>query len=103
MRPTLTNVSRMRWLAVTLLLFSFGSSGCLVLDAPDGELQCSEVPKRACPQGYYCLMPDRRCWRDGHFPADLAMPSTFPDGPEDMSIPVGDDLMSVGGDLLQSD
>ena len=98
----------MRLLAVTLFAFTFAFAGCLGVDSPDGSLICADDPTRACPQGFYCLAPSNRCWRYGHFPEDMAQPIHFnPGGPEDMSVPIENDLGSddAGGadDLSQSD
>ena len=68
----------MRLFAVALFVFAF--AGCLDIDSPDGALKCSDVPKRACPQGFYCLASSDTCWRDGHFPADMADPAHFNPG-----------------------
>jgi hypothetical protein len=98
----------MRWLVVFFALVGIGFSGCLVLDAPDGELMCSTVAKRACPAGYYCLAGDNTCWRYGDFPADMAEPMPFsPGGPDDLSVEM-DDLsppadMTPNADLLETD
>lgn len=74
-------------------LFAFAFVGCLDIDSPDGALKCSDVPKRACPEGFYCLAADNTCWRYGHFPNDMADPFHFnPGGPDDMSIPVEADM-----------
>ncbi len=103
----------MRWLVAFVALASFG--GCLSLDAPDGALLCSTNPKRLCPVGFYCLAGDNTCWRDGHFPADMAQPTqSFPGGGEDdLSLPLDDlspafdlgapDDQSSNDDLLQTD
>jgi len=82
----------MRLFAVALFVLAF--SGCLDIDSPDGALKCSDVPKRACPEGFYCLATSNTCWRYGHFPEDMAEPGQFNPGgpPEDMSIPVEDDM-----------
>ena len=81
----------MRLLALAVALFS--SAGCLEVDSPDGSLLCSTVPKRACPEGYYCLAADHTCWRYGHFPADLAEPiEILPNA--DLSMPL--DLSLIG-------
>lgn len=95
---------------VVVALFVSLSGGCLEVDSPDGALACSTVPRRACPEGFYCLAPSMRCWRDGHFPADMADPASWNFGPppDDMSVVVADDLgsfadMTPNDDLLQSD
>jgi hypothetical protein len=105
----------MRWFALLVTLVALGStSGCLQIDTPDGALKCSSVPKRACPEGWYCLAGANTCWRDGHFPPDMAEPiSIFPGGDEDMSVPLGDDMggldsgvpddLTSNDDLLQTD
>jgi hypothetical protein len=86
-----TNVRQMRFVALVVALVGFG--GCLELDSPDGALKCSTVPQRACPEGFYCLAGDNTCWRYGHFPEDMAESSSFfPGGPDDMSVPLVDDL-----------
>ena len=95
----------MRWFAVLVALVALSStSGCLDIETNDGALSCSSVPKRACPEGWYCLAPDNKCWRDGHFPEDMAEPGSFqPGGPEaDMSVPLGDD-MTPGLDIAVPD
>lgn len=82
----------MRWFALVVALFGF--AGCLEIDTPDGALKCSTVPSRACPDGWYCLAADNTCWRDGHFPVDMAEPQPFsPGGPDDMSVPLDDDML----------
>jgi hypothetical protein len=92
-----------------LLLVLVGIGGCLQVDSPDGTLFCSPVPKRACPEGFYCLPGDNTCWRIGHYPNDMARPQHFqPGGPEDMSVALPDDLsttddLSTADDLSQSD
>lgn len=104
----------MRWFALLVTVVALGStSGCLDIDTPDGVLRCSAVPKRPCPQGWYCLAADNTCWRDGHFPPDMAEPvSIFPGGDDDMSVPLDDmsaldsgmpDDLSPNDDLLQTD
>jgi hypothetical protein len=96
----------MRLLVVLVALVGVG--GCLEVDSPDGTLQCSLVPERACPEGFYCLASDNSCWRVGHFPEDMATPAHFQPGPgDDLSIP-SDDLSQPddGGtmdDLSQTD
>jgi hypothetical protein len=82
----------------------YGFAGCLKLDTPDGALKCSTVKGRACPEGWYCLQPDNTCWRNGHYPADMAQPNPFfPGGPgDDMSVPADDD-MATGADLMSVD
>ncbi len=86
----------MRLLVVAAALFAV--AGCLDVDSPDGTLLCSSSPSRPCPSGFYCLQPDNTCWRDGHYPGDMAepvqiLPPPPPSGGElDMSIPVEDDL-----------
>ncbi len=97
----------MRWFALAVALFGF--AGCLQIDSPDGSLACSDVPGRACPEGFYCLATDNRCWRDGHFPSDMADPGVFMFGPgDDLSIPVENDMTegldsSLPPDLSSSD
>lgn len=76
-----------------VLAVVLGFAGCLEVDSPDGTLFCSSVPHRACPEGFYCLAGDNTCWRDGHFPEDMATPQHFQPGPgDDLSIPVLDDM-----------
>ena len=98
----------MRWFALVLCVFAV--AGCLDIDSPDGALKCSDVPKRACPEGVDCLASRDTCWRYGHFPDDMAEPGRFiPGGPDDMSIPVADDMTSTDdaatspADLSQTD
>jgi hypothetical protein len=94
----------MRYLAVALFLFGF--AGCLSVDSPDGALTCSEVPMRACPEGFYCLASSNKCWRDGHFPADMAAPMRFipgGGGPRDLSIPVENGDLGPGADGSSDD
>jgi hypothetical protein len=84
---------------LVLVVALFGSAGCLAVDSPDGTLVCSPVPKRACPEGFYCLAADNTCWRYGHFPGDMALPFHFQPGPgEDMSIPMSPDDLSTNDD-----
>jgi hypothetical protein len=79
----------MRWFVALIAFASFG--GCLRLDSPDGSLLCSTNAKRLCPEGYYCLAGGNTCWRDGHFPDDMAEPGQgFPGGGDDLSVPVDD-------------
>ncbi|HWE27593.1 MAG TPA: hypothetical protein VHB97_06290 [Polyangia bacterium] len=94
----------MRYLAVAL--FVVGLGGCLAVDSPDGALTCSMVPQRACPQGFYCLASTNTCWRDGHFPADMAVPDAFfiPPAPDDLSFPGFDfSMIAPPDDLSQTD
>ena len=87
---------------LVLALLTFGFAGCLSIGTPDGSLICADDPKRPCPEGFYCLTGANRCYRYGHFPADMADATPFHPGgggpPEDMSIPVADDL-SMADDL----
>ncbi|MDB4967724.1 MAG: hypothetical protein JWN44_3413 [Myxococcales bacterium] len=70
----------MRAIALLVLsLASFGVAGCLEIDAVDGTLICSNVPNRACPEGFYCA-PNNTCWRDGHPFLDMS-------NVNDMSVP----------------
>jgi hypothetical protein len=98
----------MRLLLVAFFAFglALGSSGCLGVDSPDGALICNnDTPERACPQGFYCLAPDNHCWRYGHFPEDMASPGRWNPGgpPDDLSVPLGDDLSPGPDDLSQTD
>ena len=98
---------------VVLAFVVFAAGGCLSADAPDGALKCSDVPKRACPEGYYCLAGDNTCWHDGHYPdfGVVEPPQIGPPEP-DFSVALGDDMSVVDGggedaappaDLSQSD
>lgn len=93
----------MRLLAVAAVLFAV--AGCLDVDSADGTLLCSSVPSRPCPSGFYCLRPDNTCWRDGHYPRDMAEPIAIvpPGGADDMSVPVEDDLATSPDDLATTD
>ncbi|MGZ3426350.1 MAG: hypothetical protein ACXVCV_06855 [Polyangia bacterium] len=84
----------MRLLVLAVALVGF--AGCLEVDSPDGTLQCSTVPKRACPEGFYCLAADNTCWRVGDYPEDMATPTHWQPGP-------GDDLSIAPDDLSQPD
>jgi len=84
-------------LLVTLVAL-VGFAGCLDVDSPDGTLFCSNGVGRACPQGFYCLAADNTCWRDGHFPEDMATPQRFQPGGGP-----GDDLSIVPDDLSMTD
>lgn len=95
----------MRSVAVlAFLLLAF--AGCLGVDSPDGALRCSDVPQRACPEGFYCLASNNTCWRFGHFP-DMGVIVPPMVGPQsDFSFPVEDMSMALDGgtdDLLQTD
>ncbi len=60
------------WLIAAAMAAAVAAGGgCLEVDAPDGLLQCSPVPGRACPEGYYCEQGSMTCWRLGESP-DLA-------------------------------
>ena len=88
----------MRWFALGVVLF--GVAGCLAVDSPNGSLFCSDVPGRACPEGFYCLSPDNKCWRIGEFPGDMADPIHFvTGGGDDMSVPFEPDDLSASDDL----
>ena len=93
----------MRLLVLVVALVGF--AGCLQVDSPDGTLQCSNVPHRACPEGFYCLAADNSCWRIGHFPTDMAAPGHFqPGGPgPDFSIVPPDDLSVDDGGVTPDD
>ena len=81
---------------VALVLFGFAAAGCLAIDSPDGALHCSDVPKRACPAGFYCLASDNTCWRDGHYPDFGVVIPPQGGGPElDFSFAVEDDLSII--------
>ena len=89
----------MRLLVLVVALVGF--AGCLEVDSPDGTLVCSTVPKRACPEGFYCLAGDNTCWRLGHFPEDMAIPQHFQPGGgpgDDLSLPVTPDDLSMSTD-----
>lgn len=95
----------MRLLVVALTLVGF--AGCLQIDSPDGTLICSAVPKRPCPEGFYCFAGDNTCWRFGHYPGDMALPQHFQPNPppDDLSVPIiGDDLgTDDGGTMTPAD
>ena len=103
----------MRWVPA-LAFFALALAGCLGVDSPDGALRCSDVPKRACPEGFYCFAGDNTCWRYGHYP-DLGVVTPPVLGQDfDFSIPIEDDMSAgldggvpddlVGNDdLLQTD
>ncbi len=75
-----------------LAFFTLALAGCLGVDSPDGALKCSDVPKRACPEGFYCFAGDDTCWRYGHYPdLGVVMPPTV-QPQDDLSVPVGDDM-----------
>ena len=82
---------------LVLAILTLGFAGCLSIDTPDGSLICADDPKRPCPEGFYCLAGANRCYRYGHFPADMADSTPFHPGgpPEDMSIPIENDDLSM--------
>jgi hypothetical protein len=107
----------MRVLALAALIsIALGGAGCLRASFSDGQLLCSGVPNRECPQGYHCEL-DNYCYANGHHPVfDLATmtSSTPPDygfvDPTDMtvslppdmtvSLPPSPDLLPLPPDLL---
>jgi hypothetical protein len=90
----------MRFLALAVALFGF--AGCLSASSPDGGLHCSDVPSRACPEGFYCLATTNTCWRYGHFP-DMTGEGQFIPSDEDMSVPPEEDLAMSVDDLSSVD